>query len=190
MSGEVIVDGKLLLPVATRVWVELFPAASAADADPVARAELYLGPGGAFETEALNASGGPEFRVVITSHFTRSWQAQEVLSAVGAGGMKLPKSALKADKPRQRTMAGHLEYAGVVKVTDPDLGLAAGADLRLDPRSGTSHRSATDEDRMEIHGLTKASGTARCRAGRTCPSRPGPPPRRAWSSGLPRDDLA
>jgi hypothetical protein len=117
-NRDVIVAGKLLLPVATRVWVELYPAGSAADADPVARAELYLAPGGAFETEALKAPDGPDIRVVITSHFTRSWQAQEVLTAVGAGGMKLPKSALKPDNPANPQSAGHLEYTGVVKVTE------------------------------------------------------------------------
>jgi hypothetical protein len=116
-NGDVIVAGKLRLPVATRVWVELFPAASAADADPVARAELYLAPGGAFETEALKAPDATDIRVAITSHFTRSWQAQEVLTAVGAGGMKLPKSALKPDNPGNPQSAGHLEYASVVKVT-------------------------------------------------------------------------
>jgi len=117
-NHEVIVSGRLLLPVATRVWVELYPAGSAADADPVARAELYLAPGGAFETEALKAPDGTDIRVAITSHFTRSWQAQEVLTAVGAGGMKLPKSALKPDNPANPQSAGHLEYTGVVKVTE------------------------------------------------------------------------
>jgi hypothetical protein len=115
--GDVVVDGRLLLPESTRVWIELYPAASPPDADPSGRAELYLGPGGSFETEALKAPPASEFRILITSHFTRSWQSSDVLAAVGAGGAKLPAGALTPNDPNNSAAGSHLEVASLVKVS-------------------------------------------------------------------------
>jgi hypothetical protein len=114
-SGSVVVEGKLL-PASTRVWVELFPAGSAPDASPIDRAELYLGSGGTFRTDPLKAPTGSEFRILITSHFTPSWQSSEVLAGVGTGGLKLPRAALMPNNPNNPQSAGHLEYSGVLKV--------------------------------------------------------------------------
>jgi hypothetical protein len=118
-AGNVVVRGRLLLPESTRIWVELYPASSAPDADPVDRAELYLTAGGAFETPPLGAPAASDLRVLITSHFTRSWQGSDVLAAVGAGGMKLPKSALMPNDPNSPLSAAHLEVSQVVKVSGP-----------------------------------------------------------------------
>ena len=71
-AGQVMVDGKTLLPAGTRVWIDLYASNARPDADPVGHAELYLSPGGAFEVGPFKDPGGAQAKVIVTSHFSRS----------------------------------------------------------------------------------------------------------------------
>jgi hypothetical protein len=115
-NGQTLVDGRLLLPAGTRIWVELFSIQSSPSADPIGRAELYLGAGGSFQAGPFNLPGVSQCRVQVTSHFSRSWQAPEILSVIGLNGTKLPKSSLKPNNPSSPQSGGHFEYTGTVNV--------------------------------------------------------------------------
>lgn len=115
-AGQIAVEGRLRLPEGTRIWVDLYPANAAPGADPVGRAELYLGPGGSFAAGPFKVSGVSEVQVQLTSHFSRSWQPGDVLALVGVGGLKLPKSALRPSNPQAPQSGGYLETTVKVPV--------------------------------------------------------------------------
>jgi hypothetical protein len=115
-DGRTVVDGRLLLPAGTRIWVELFSTKSTSSDDPIGRAELYLSPGGSFQAGPFNLPGVSQCRIQVTSHFSRSWQAPEILSVIGLNGAKLPKSALRPNSPSAPQSGGHLEYSATVNV--------------------------------------------------------------------------
>ena len=121
-DGQVKVTGKILLPATTRVWVEMYPAATTARSPQeqlLGRSELYLDPGGSFEAGPFKLTGSGPFRVLVTSYFSRSWQPPDVLRVVGIKGTRLPKSALKLDNPQSPEGGGHLEYFGSLTVSVP-----------------------------------------------------------------------
>ncbi len=111
-----MVDGRLLLPEGTRLWVEVYPAASKTDT-PLDRAELYLEAGGSFQAGPFTLPPASEYRLELTSKFDRNWQPQDVLGLVGPEGTKLPKSALVSDNPQ--APGGRLQYSAVVTVSGP-----------------------------------------------------------------------
>ena len=115
-NGQTVVDGRVLLPAGTRIWVELFSIQSAPSADPIGRAELYLGPGGSFQAGAFKLPGVSQCRIQVTSHFSRSWQAPEILSVTGVNGTKLPRSSLRPNDPSAPQSGGHLDYSGTLSV--------------------------------------------------------------------------
>jgi hypothetical protein len=115
-NGQTVVDGRLLLPAGTRIWVELFSTQAAPSADPIGRAELYLGPAGSFQAGPFNLPGVTQCRIQVTSHFSRSWQAPEILSVIGLNGTKLPKSSLRPNDPSAPQSGGHFEYTSTVNV--------------------------------------------------------------------------
>ena len=115
-SGQITIEGRLLLPAGTRVWVDLYRSGIASVTDPLARAELYLGPRGAFEAGPFKVPADSKFRVAITSYFTGSWQPSEVITLVGLGGARLPKSALRLDRPNAPGMGAHLEESADVNI--------------------------------------------------------------------------
>jgi len=112
----VMIRGKLLLPETTRVWVELFPIKAVVQDEPLGHAELYLNPDGTFDAGPFKVEGSGQFRVLITSYFSRAWQQPQVLQAVGIKGTKLPKSALKLDNPGTPGAGGHIEYSNTVTI--------------------------------------------------------------------------
>lgn len=116
VDGQVSVEGRLLLPAGTRVWVDVYPPGAAASADPLGRSELYLGPGGSFNAGPFKIPALTSLQVIFTSHFTRSWQPSDVLALVGANGMKLPKSALRPANPQSPQSGGFLETTVTVPV--------------------------------------------------------------------------
>jgi hypothetical protein len=116
-SGQVRIDGRLLLPAGARIWVDVYSAAAASSADPIDRAELYLSANGTFEAGPFKVPpADSQLRVLITSYFTMSWQPAEVLSLVGLGGMKLPRDALRLDRPNAPGMGAHLEESQTVPI--------------------------------------------------------------------------
>lgn len=115
-NGEIVVNGTLSLPSGTRTWVELYEPGAAAGADPIGRAELYLGPGGAFEAGPFKLQIGRQVRVLLTSHFSRSWQGTDVLALVGVNGTKLPRSALTPNNPQAPQSGAHLEHSTILAV--------------------------------------------------------------------------
>jgi hypothetical protein len=115
-SAGVMIRGKLLLPETTRVWVELFPIKAVVQDEPLGHAELYLNPDGSFDAGPFKVDGSGEYRVLITSYFSRAWQQPEVLQAVGIKGTKLPKSTLKLDNPGTPGAGGHLEYSSTLTI--------------------------------------------------------------------------
>jgi hypothetical protein len=115
-NGHTVVDGRLLLPAGTRVWVELFSSQSTPSDDPIGRAELYLGPSGSFQAGPFNLPGISQCRVQVTSHFSRAWQAPEILSVIGLNGTKLPKSSLRPNDPSTPQSGGHLDYSGTLNI--------------------------------------------------------------------------
>jgi hypothetical protein len=96
--------------------VELFSIKSTPSDDPIGRAELYLGSGGSFQAGPFKLPGVSQCRIQVTSHFSRSWQAPEILSVIGLNGTKLPKSSLKPNDPSSPQSGGHLEYTSTVNV--------------------------------------------------------------------------
>lgn len=118
-NGQVTVEGRLLLPQGTRVWVELYQANSKPNEDPISRAELYLGPDGSFEAGPFNVKGARQVRTQVTSHFTLAWQPAEVIALVGLNGTKLPKSALTPNNPGAPQSGGHLDSAQNVTIEAP-----------------------------------------------------------------------
>jgi hypothetical protein len=115
-NAGVMIRGKLLLPETTRVWVELFPIKAVVQDEPLGHAELYLNPDGTFDAGPFKVEGRGEFRVLITSYFSRAWQQPQVLQVIGIKGTKLPKSALKLDNPGTPGAGGHLEYSKTVTI--------------------------------------------------------------------------
>jgi hypothetical protein len=115
-NSQTVVDGRLLLPAGTRIWVELFSITATPSAEPIGRAELYLGPGGSFQAGPFNLPGITQCRIQVTSHFSRSWQAPEILSVIGLNGTKLPKSSLRPNDPSAPQSGGHFEYTSTVNV--------------------------------------------------------------------------
>lgn len=113
-GGGVVIAGRALLPLGTRIWVDVYAPNARPDADPLGHAELYLTSGGAFEAGPFKNPGGSQIKVIITSHFTRRWQPDEVLPLVGLNGLKLPQSALRPNNPQAPQSGGHLEYSTVV----------------------------------------------------------------------------
>jgi hypothetical protein len=118
-GGQVLVEGRLLLPQGTRVWVELYQPSATPNADPLGRAELYLGPGGSFEAGPFKLEGVRQVRAQVTAHFSRSWQPGEVLALVGMNGAKLPKSALVPNNPGAPQSGGHLDRSQTVSIDAP-----------------------------------------------------------------------
>lgn len=114
-SGEVVVSGRLLLPEATRIWVDVYPAAGGEN--PLGRAELYLDTGGVFEAGPFQVPAAAQYRLDLTSRFDRNWQPRDVLGVVGPDGSKLPKSALTPNNPQAPEAGGHLQYSGLVTVS-------------------------------------------------------------------------
>jgi hypothetical protein len=114
-DGQVSVEGRLLLPAGTRVWVDVYPPGDRG-ADPIGRAELYLGPGGSFKAGPFKLPVLAQLQVQFTSHFSRSWQPNDVIALVGAGGMKLPKSALRPANPQSPQSGGFLETTVAVAI--------------------------------------------------------------------------
>jgi len=115
-SGQTFVSGRLLLPAGTRIWVEVFSPTATPSDDPIGRAELYLGPSGSFEAGPFNLPGISQCRVQVTSHFSRAWQAPEILAVIGLNGTKLPKSSLKPNSPASPQSGGHLDYSGTLNI--------------------------------------------------------------------------
>ena len=115
-AGAVVVDGRLLLPEGTRIWVEVYPATSKTDT-PLDRAELYLEAGGSFQAGPFTLPPASQYRLELTSKFDRNWQPRDVLGLVGPEGTKLPKSALASDNPQ--APGGHLQYSALVTISRP-----------------------------------------------------------------------
>jgi hypothetical protein len=115
----VMVTGRLLLPAGTRVWVEIFAPKAAPNADPIGRSELYLGDAGTLEAGPFDLKGATQVRVLVTSHFSRSWQPPEVLALIGSGGSKLPKASLAPNDPRTQQPGGFLEHSVMLTVGTP-----------------------------------------------------------------------
>ena len=115
-TGQVTIDGRLLLPAGARIWVDLYPAGTGQSADPLARAEQYRGPRGSFAAGPFKVPPDSQFRVLITSYFTSSWQPKDVIAQVGLGGMKLPKHTLRLDRPNAPGMGAHLEQSADVTI--------------------------------------------------------------------------
>ena len=114
-NGQVIIEGRLLLPSGARLWVELFPEKATAGGDPIGRSELYLESRGVFAAGPFNLPPAT-YRVQLTSHFNRGWQSPEVLSAVGLNGVKLPNAILKPLNPTTPQSGGYLDHVGLVTV--------------------------------------------------------------------------
>jgi hypothetical protein len=66
-SGQITIEGRLRLPEGTQIRVDVYRSGIVSITDPLARAELYLGPRGAFEVGPLKVPADSKFRVVITS---------------------------------------------------------------------------------------------------------------------------
>jgi hypothetical protein len=116
-SGQVRIDGRLLLPMGARIWVDVYPAGVAQSADPIDRAELYLAANGTFEAGPFKVpAADSQVRILVTSYFTTSWQPPDVIALVGLGGMKLPKAALRLDRPGAPGMGAHLEESATVRI--------------------------------------------------------------------------
>lgn len=124
-KGQVMIDGKLLLPSGTKVWVELFSLKVQGGKTTLGRAEPHVASGGSFEAGPFNLPGPGQYRVQLTAHFNGAWQSPEVLAAVGSNGTKLPKAALKPDDPEFPQTGGHLEYSRSVKVGELSADLQA-----------------------------------------------------------------
>src|SRR5699024_8058160 len=77
-AGEVVVNGRLLLPEGTRIWVDVYPAKNGADT-PLGHAELYLDAGGVFEAGPFQVAAASQYRLELTSRFDRNWQPRDVL---------------------------------------------------------------------------------------------------------------
>lgn len=92
--GGIIISGKIKLPKKTKIWIEL---------PNGGQAETYVSDNGNFEGGPFTNKGriysAGNYKIMITSHFTRYWQSSDILTQVGEGGKLLESSTLIPEDP-------------------------------------------------------------------------------------------
>ena len=143
-EGKIILKGRLLLPLSTKVMLSLRKLG--AGRSEFAQSEVHLDESGSFETEGFSDGRSPlapgPYHVEAVSYFNEIWQTPEVLARVGAGGALLPSRLLVPDDAEFPKNGGHFNL--VRKIVAPSappelIAIEAVKNARLStPESGRS----------------------------------------------------
>ena len=125
-GGGIVLSGKLLLPKASKIGLDLIHPASQR---LLGQTKVDLSDNGYFESEPFTNRGKPHepgpYDIRVYSYFTEIWQPPEIIAFVGKDGTLLPASALIANDPEFPDTGRHLSEIRQVTFPPVSADLAA-----------------------------------------------------------------